>query len=64
VQACSELPQLQILAEVTSVEKIQKLASLVKEWKEEIGKVCFNIQLKISEIQLKMQPTTPSEVKE
>ena len=64
MQACSELPQLQILAEVTSVEKIQKLASLVKEWKEEIGKVCFNIQLKISEIQLKMQPTTPSEVKE
>ena len=33
-QACSELPELQILGEVASTEKIQKLATVVKESKE------------------------------
>lgn len=63
-QFYSELPELQILAEVASAGKIKKLVVVVKESKQEIRRVFFELQLQISELQLKMQPTTTSEVKE
>ena len=36
----------------------------MKELKEEISKVRFELQLQISELQLKLQPTTPPKVRE
>ena len=61
---CSELPELKIWAEETSVEKIHKLATAVKESKDEISRVRFKLQLHISKLQLNLQPTSPPEVRE
>lgn len=63
-QVCSELPELQIPAEATSTEKIHKLVAALKEPKEEIGKVWFELQLQILEFQMKLQQPTPPEVRE
>lgn len=56
-KACSEISKLQIPAEAASAENIQKLATTVRESKGEVGKVRF-------ELQMKLQPTTPSKVRE
>ena len=63
-QVCSEFLELQILAEVASGEKIQKIVATVKESQAEIGNVRFELQLQISELQLKLHPTTPLEFRE
>lgn len=62
--SCSDLLELNILVETTSTEKIQKLATAVKESQDEIVRVRFEMQLQISELQLKLQPMTPPEVRE
>ena len=49
-QVCNELPDLQILAEATFAKKIHKLDAAVKESKEEIRKMSFELQLHISEL--------------
>lgn len=40
-KVCSELPNIQIPVELASIEKLQKLAAIVREQKEEVGKVQF-----------------------
>jgi len=57
----SELPELQIPTKVASVEKLQKLAATIKESKVEVGKVRFKLQMYITELQMRLQPTTPLE---
>lgn len=61
-QASNELPELNIPADAMSTEKIQNLATMVKESKDEIGRVRFELCLQISEFQLKLQPKTLLEV--
>lgn len=63
-EACSDILELWIPARMAPMEKIQKLAVVVKELKEEIDKVRFELQLQISEHRLKYHPTTPPEVRE
>lgn len=43
MEACSELPELQILVEESSTKIIQKLDDMVKELKEQICKVHFEL---------------------
>ena len=42
--------------------KIKKLAAGVHEAKVEVGRVQFELNMKITELQLKLHPTTPPEV--
>lgn len=42
--------------------KIKKLVTVVRETKAEVHWVQFELNMKITEMQLKMQPTTPSEM--
>lgn len=63
-QAYSELPQLQILADMISTDKIQKIVVIVKESQAEMNKDRFELQLQILKLELKLQTTTPSEVRE
>ena len=53
-QACNELPELKILTKVASAVKFQKMAATVKESKDEIGRVRFELHLQLSELQLKL----------
>lgn len=58
------VPKLAIAAEELAEVRIQILASRVHEGKEEMAKVQLELNLQISELQLKVQPSTPPEVKE
>lgn len=55
---CNLVPELNILEDAVATTKIMKLASPVHESKYEIGRVMFEFQMKISELQLKLHPTT------
>lgn len=50
-QACNMLPELHIPEDAESTTNIQKLAATVRESKDEIGRVRFELQLQISELQ-------------
>lgn len=57
-KACNAPSKLNIVVDAGSIEKIQKLVVVVKDSKDEIGRVQFELQLKILEFQLKFQPIT------
>ena len=61
-EACKTVPELHILEDTQPEANIRKLAAGVCEAKEEVGKVTFEFNMKIVELQLKLQPTTPLEV--
>jgi len=63
-QACSELLELQIPVDMAFYKKIQRIPTTVKESQTEIGKVRLELQLQISGLKLKLQPTTPPKVRE
>lgn len=44
--------------------KIKKLVASVRDTKTEVAKVQFELNLKITEFELKSQPSTPPEVRE
>ena len=60
-QAYSELPELKILEELASTEKIKKMPVAIKESKDEIDRVSFELQLQISKFQLKFVAHYPSQ---
>lgn len=56
------MPELHISEDAQPEAKIKKLAASVCEAKVEVGRVQFELNMKIIKLQLKLQPTTPSEV--
>ena len=61
-QACKFIPKLNILNDVEALAKVRKIVFVVRVSKEEVDKVTFDLQMKIDELQLKLQLTTPLEV--
>lgn len=49
-RVCSELAELQIQSEADSEDKVQQLADAFRELKAQVDKVCFDLQMKITEI--------------
>ena len=43
-------------------DKVAKLSLVVKRYKDNITEVKFTYDMKIDELQMKLQPTTPQEV--
>lgn len=58
------VPELAILLEAPTKARISRLVVGVREVKEEMAKVQLELNLQIAELQLKLQPSTPPEVKE
>jgi len=58
------MPELHIPEDAQPEAKIRKLAAGLREAKAEVGRVQFELNMKITELQLKFQPTTPPEVRE
>lgn len=63
-EACRTILELHILEEAPFQAKIQKLAIGLRDTRIEMAKVQFELNLKIGEIELRAQPSTPPEVKE
>ncbi len=63
-EACRIVPKLHIPQEVSVETKISKLATVVRDTKMEVAMVQFELNLKITKLQLKLQPSTPLEVRE
>ena len=64
IEAYRIVPDLHILVDAQSEAKIRKLVASLREAKVEVGRVQFELNMKITELQLKLQPTTPPEIKE
>lgn len=64
VEACKIVPELHILEEAPLGAKIKKLVVSVYDAKTEVAKVQFALNLKITELELKLQPSTSLEVRE
>lgn len=58
------MPELHILEDAQPEEKIRKLIAGVRIAKAEINQVQFELNMKITELQLKLQSTNPSVVRE
>lgn len=61
-QAYQIVLELHLLDGEQAVKKVIKLDVAVHDAKDEIRRVIFKFQMKIVELQLKLQPTTPPEV--
>jgi len=62
--ACQSVQELAILANLPMEVQIHRLATGVREAKEETTKVPLELNLQIIELRLKAQPSTPREVRE
>lgn len=56
------VPELNIPEDVEASAKVRKLVAAVRVSKEEVGMVTFDFLMKITELQLKLQPMPPPEV--
>ena len=63
-EACRTVPELHIPEETLLEAKIRKLAACVHDAKTEMTKAQFELNLKITELELNAQPSTPPEVRE
>lgn len=63
-EACKTIPKLYIPKEESLEAKIRKFYASACDAKTEVEKVQFELNLRIIEIKLKSQPSTPTEVKE
>lgn len=61
---CREVLDINVQEEEPVEEKDAKLNFRVKGYKDKISKVKFSYEMKISELQMKMQPATTPEVRE
>lgn len=59
---CREVPEMDVREEEPVEDKVTKLGLAIKESKKMIVDVHFKYELKISELQLKLQPSTPPQV--
>lgn len=62
--ACQSVPELAIPADIPAETKIHKLATGVREAREEMTKVLLELNLHIAKLRLKTQPSTPPKVRE
>lgn len=63
-EACRTVSELHIPEEAPLEAKIRKLAAGVRNAKIEVARVQFELNMKITELELKSQPSTPLEVRE
>jgi hypothetical protein len=63
-EACQMVPKLAILIEAPAEARIQRLAVGVHEAREEMASVQLELNIQIAGLRLKVQPSTPPEVKE
>jgi len=63
-EACRTISELHILEEVSLEANIRELAPGVHDAKIEMTKVQFELNLKIIDLELKPQPSTPLEARE
>lgn len=63
-EACSSIPELVVLVELPTTERIHRLAARVREARDDTMKVQLELNLHIVELRLKAQPSTPLEVRE
>lgn len=59
---CQEVLDTEVWEEEPVEDKLTKLGLVVKRYKNIIAKVKFSYEMKITELQMKLQPTTPQEV--
>lgn len=62
VEACKTVPELHIPEDAQPKAKIITLVAGVREAKEEVGRVIFEFNMKIVELQLTLHSMTPSKV--
>jgi len=62
--ACQSVPELAIPPSIPAEARIHRLAAGVCEAREEMTKVQLDLNLHIVELRLKVQPSTPLEVRE
>ena len=53
-QVCNSIPELHIPEDAATSAKVQKLADVVRQYKDEVGQVTLDFQMKISQLQLKL----------
>lgn len=63
VEACRTMPKFYIPKEVPLEAKIKKLVVGVHDAKVEVAKVQFELNIKIKEVELKSQLSTPPEIR-
>lgn len=63
-EAYSSILELAMLMVLPTAEKIHQLAAGVRKAQEEATKVQLELNLQIAELRLKVQPSTPREVRE
>lgn len=63
-QACKSVPEMNIPDNAEASAKVRKLAATVRASKEKVDKVTFDVQMQITEMQLKLQLITLPEVRE
>ena len=64
VEACRTVTELNIREDAPVDARIRKLAAGVRDARTELAKVQFELNLKITQLELRAQPSTPSEVRE
>lgn len=62
--ACRHIPEPAIAADLSVEVRIHSLETGVHEARDEMTKVQLELNLYITELQLKAQPSTPSEIRE
>lgn len=63
-EACQSFPELAVIADILVEAPLHRLAAGVREVREEMTKVQLELNLQITELWLKVQPSTPAEVRE
>lgn len=63
IEACRIVPKFHIPEDAQLETKIWKLVAGIRDAKEEVTTVQFELNRKITELQLKSQPSTPPEVR-
>lgn len=61
---CKEITNLDVREEELVEDKVTKLFLAVKEYKKKITTVDFKYEMHISDLQMKLHPTMPQEVRE
>ncbi len=62
MEACKLVPELHIPEDAQLESKVRKLANGVHEAIAKVGRVTFEFNMNIVDLQLKLHPTTPPEV--
>lgn len=61
-KTCSDIIDIKVFAEEAPTEKVVKLSLTINDSKNNMENMKFEYQMYITELQTRLQPTTPSEV--